>query len=142
VLIYLAAGFSRRAEIAGYAQRLGALGHVVVSRWLDEPDEHADPPAWMARQRAVMDEEDLRRAEWVVVFTGGKSHGGYHAEFGMARALGKPILLVGERECVFHHLDEILHFQDPEELFAGLEFEAKFAGIHGAANDRRPTPRT
>ena len=74
--IYLAACYSRRGELLGYATELEALGFSVPARWLrvehDMPlgwtdaDERAGP---MARGFAQDDFEDLRRARIVIAFT-------------------------------------------------------------------------
>jgi hypothetical protein len=100
---YLAARYSRAEEMRGYAAQLEALGHVVTSRWIhghgDRPDMHL---AWE-------DLADLVGAEMLIFFSDEpdaktRGRGGRHVEFGIAVGRAMPILIVGRRENVFHHL--------------------------------------
>lgn len=72
-----------------------------MSRWLDVEDIATGTP-----DQAVMDLDDIRVADIFVVYkpreTHGRTTGGHHVEFGYALALGKPIVLIGEPENVFH----------------------------------------
>jgi nucleoside 2-deoxyribosyltransferase len=113
VNVYMAARYSRRLELCGYAAHLESLGHTVTSRWLlgnhqaenDQLHRGAD-----AEQFAREDLDDLEAAEIVVAFSEAprtsSSRGGRHVEFGYALALGKPICVVGPRENVFACLVE------------------------------------
>lgn len=97
--IYLAARYERRTELAGYADRLRKLGHVVTSRWLAG---NAELPV---AAQAEMDLADIDEAEVVVSFTeppGVYSRGGRHVEFGYALARGKSLVIVGPAENIFH----------------------------------------
>lgn len=120
--VYLAARYSRRAELATYAEELRASGHEVVSRWLDgshEADELERDYASAgytidALGFATEDVEDVLCADLVVSFTEphgeGGGRGGRHVEFGLA--LGRRVfdrdpptlVLIGPRENVFHAL--------------------------------------
>lgn len=123
--IYLAARYSRRQELQGYAATLREMGHVVTSRWL-LPGEHegeADPDTELGVDRmaryAFEDLLDVDDSDTVVVFTeqrGIYSSGGRHVEFGYAIARNKSIIIVGPIENVFHALDGLVHHPDFESL--------------------------
>src|SRR3989304_5353709 len=113
--IYLAAAFSRRAELSAYAAELRTLGHEVVSRWHEGERHQASEEELLGADQttairlASEDWDDLERAELLIAFTEGQQHrhGGRHAEFGLALGLGFiRIWLVGPREHVFHALAE------------------------------------
>lgn len=115
MLIYLAARYARRAEMAGYARELDAMGYHVTSRWIHGSHELDDHPAPAERARlAAEDLEDLLAADVVISFTeqpraalDKPGHGGRHVEFGLALALGKRVMIVGPRENVFHWLPAV-----------------------------------
>lgn len=121
---YFAARFSRNAEMRSHRDELeGAVLHSeVTSRWIDlHPDIvgaaqqtvsftpgqlDADPEGcW---KLGAHDIEDLDAADVIVSFTGegddtGRpSKGGRHIEHGYAIATGKRIVIVGQRENIFH----------------------------------------
>lgn len=113
--VYLAARYSRRRELAGYAEELADLGIEVTSRWLT--GQHETPPegvpidspehlAWCADD----DLTDIGIADVLVAFTepegsvAGRGRGGRHFEMGYAAASEKHVLIVGHRENVFCHL--------------------------------------
>lgn len=111
--VYLAGRFSRRDEFNGYAVRLREWGLTVDARWLVEDHEwygeRDEDAVAAARSFAKDDLEDVSRADIVLVFTeppnaGGRNRGGRHVEYGIALALHKDILIVGEPENVFHNL--------------------------------------
>lgn len=121
--IYLAARYSRNAEMRGVRDVLQGLGHEVTSRWIDQhggslPESIAasklneDPEG--AYPFAEADVEDLAAADTVVSFTSadGGGKGGRHVELGLALGLGKRVLIVGPRENVFHTLPVIEWYPD------------------------------
>ena len=126
--VFLSARFSRRDELIGYAGELRSLGMTVDARWLEADrhgvtdDEvmaelagrtraHGDAP--VAALIALEALQDLRGADALVAFSErprtSSSRGGHHVELGMALAWGKPILVVGPRENVFHAMGGIEH---------------------------------
>jgi hypothetical protein len=56
------------------------------------------------------------------------SRGGRHIEFGMALGLGKRLTIIGPRETVFHHLDEIEWFQTTEQFLESSHLSSKGDG--------------
>lgn len=115
--IYIAASYSRREEVAQYAELLKQDGHEITSRWLSGAHEHdgTDPSVWAAE-----DEEDVQAANCLLSFTEHadspviRMRGGRHVEFGMAVALGLWLVLIGPRENCFHHLPEVYQFDTLE----------------------------
>jgi nucleoside 2-deoxyribosyltransferase len=110
--IYLAARYCRNEELREYRDQLEELGHSVTSRWIDlhggtelnsmsAEDLEKNPAAGILF--AYKDLEDLRNADTVISFTG-TSGSVRHAEFGVALALGKRMIIVGPREHIFHML--------------------------------------
>ncbi len=100
---YIASRFSRRHEANALAQKLKAQGHEITSRWV-----LAD---------AVVSLMELPR---------NNGRGGRHVEFGYALGLGKLMFIIGPRETVFHHLDEVRHFDTSEEFLAHTTSEGYF----------------
>lgn len=126
--VYLAAPFGWQAEMRAIRDQLTARGVVVTSRWIDRgPGPGADhrqlndDPARFAAD-AVEDIRDVSAADWMISFTQGAvaARGGRHVEFGLGLAMGKRMLLVGEREHVFHALDVVEHYPDWSSLVDAL----------------------
>ena len=114
--IYLAATYSRNAEMRGARDVLESFGYEITSRWIDDPavyDEgrlESDTAACGRFAEATLG--DILGAETVISFTGGGGKGGRHVEFGLAVALGKRLVVVGPREHVFHTLPQVEWFPD------------------------------
>lgn len=139
--IYLAARYSRRAELCRYRLELQQMGHWVEARWLDgnhQLDDSGKPigntgenlvedgdsrrAAELRAKFARDDFEDVTRAELVVNFTepprSSANRGGRHVEFGIALALGIRVIVVGYRENIFHWVPEVEFYQSWEEARA------------------------
>jgi hypothetical protein len=132
--LYLAAAYERGPEMQGVRDVLEAMGHEVTSRWIDQEqgperaeaaDLASDPGAFT--QYADKDMDDLRAAETVISFTGG-GRGGRHVELGLAIAWGKHLVLVGEREHVFHALPGIEWYPDWPRLVMAWRRLASLGG--------------
>lgn len=139
IKVYLAARYSRREELNGYAAQLRELGCVVTSRWLDgdhQVDDRGLSTEAEASERvrfACEDWSDLEDADWCISFTesprSANSRGGRHVEFGAALALGKRCVVVGPRENVFHCIPQVEVFPD-WTIFLGLHREF-LLGVNG-----------
>ncbi|MDP2652579.1 MAG: nucleoside 2-deoxyribosyltransferase [Candidatus Omnitrophota bacterium] len=129
--IYLAARYSRREELLAYKADLEAIGHTVPARWLLgehqvhdgalEVEAATESMPDVARLFAEDDVADLQAADLLIAFSeppraSGNSRGGRHVEFGMALAWGKPIIIVGPAENVFHTLPQIRRWESWEAL--------------------------
>jgi hypothetical protein len=122
VRIYLAARYRRQGELRRRAEELSALGHEVTARWIHGFHRAAgglDDPLWP--KIAQEDVDDVAAADAVVCFleSNGGGGGGRHAEFGMALALGKRTIVVGQPENLFHTLPSVKAYATwPEALEA------------------------
>jgi nucleoside 2-deoxyribosyltransferase len=116
--VYLASRYSTKEQMRVYASELEKSGIEVTSRWLKEthPSNIGGLPADILSdeeisQIATIDLDDVRRADILVFFSVDPlvpvARGGRHVEFGYALGLGKPILVVGPRENIFHYLPQI-----------------------------------
>lgn len=123
--IYLASAYGRREEMLGYAAELTARGHEITARWIQ--GLHETPPDGIAVEStehhawcAIDDIDDIVSAAAVVSFTGGdtRKRGGRQVEFGIGVALEKTMVLIGERENVFHHLPSVVHHDSWDAFLA------------------------
>lgn len=130
--VYIAAAYGRidTGEAGRWAADLRARGHEVTARWVT--GFHDTPPAGIAKGSpehlawaAADDVEDVLAADCVVSVTGGstRARGGRHVELGIGLATGKLMILVGERENVFHHLPEVHHYPTWAAFLAALAKE-------------------
>lgn len=111
--VYIAAPFPIRDRAVSVMHVLELKGIEVTSRWLKAPDTMTD-------EHARKDLDDVAAADVLLALNPDgweeRGTGGRHVELGYALALGKPVLLVGERSNIFHHLacvtqiDEIADF--------------------------------
>lgn len=118
VKVYIAAPYPLRSVAVGMMGILEAHGFVVTSRWLREKDD--DGPVAAQKDLADIKEADallaLHPEGWHDRGTGGR-----HVELGYALALGKRIILLGQRTSNFHHLDAIEVTQTIEEAVEWLK---------------------
>lgn len=136
IRIYLAGRYSRREELAGYAEEIRSLGYAVDCRWLlgthqygpdsDRAQEALEEHDDMARRFALEDVEDLRRSDVVISFTEpprkmSTNRGGRHVEFGLGLAYGKDVIVVGWRENAFHYLPDVQFFPTWEGCLEWLQ---------------------
>lgn len=124
--IYIATAISRQNEARELRDILQQVGHNVTSRWLDEKNatqigEGSDDDRAAIALRNIM---DLINSDLVIHITGARDpkaySGGHHFETGWAWAMGKTILIAGERESVFHYLAGI-HQCEVRDILAKLD---------------------
>ena len=120
-VVYLAARYSRNAEMRQYRDELAEHGIIVSSRWIDQhggnvlesfvAEKLNSEPEYCSKY-ALVDLDDLAAADTVINFTGlsGGGKGGRHWEMGWAYAARKRQFLVGSRENVFHTLPDVIHY--------------------------------
>lgn len=84
------------------AKELEAKGFDIVARWV-----YGGENGLTREEISLLDLEDVDRCDAIVSFTHSRetlTHGGgRHVEFGYALAKGKRLIVIGERENVFHH---------------------------------------
>lgn len=101
--IYVASRFSRKDEMRMYCDTLKDQGFEVVATWVYGSEDG------MSREDiAALDYTDLMKADVTIVFTDPyeslQKGGARHSEMAFAYMAGQRVILVGEREQVFHHL--------------------------------------
>lgn len=110
--VYISAAYGRKEEIRGYALQLQKKGHTVTSGWVEEP---YDPSVSLSELGdgeksaiALQDLNDVDRCEAFIFFAEPQDkqppRGGRHVEFGYALKGMKKIVVIGDRENIFHHL--------------------------------------
>jgi len=122
--IYLASRYSRRVEMLCIRSKLEALGHTVISRWLEtewvnRPNQSSAAPPEYREKYALIELEDIDKCTLMINFTeppgiANAGRGGRHVEFGYALAKKKTIIVVGHRENLFH--------EHPSVLFADNDY--------------------
>jgi len=131
--IYIAARFSKRHICNELAQFLKQQGHEITSRWVLPDSDHV-VPVGMSKQAAdserrrfaMEDVEDVLACDWMISLMEeprSNTRGGRHIEFGIALGLGKILTIIGPRETVFHHLDEVQHYDSVEEFHDGYHIQ-------------------
>lgn len=104
--LYLAARFSDRPAMETIGDRLKALGFEITARWV-----YGGEDGLTREQIALLDIEDVDACDTVVSFTQAygsmNKGGGRHVEFGYGMAKGKRLVVIGERENVFHHFPSV-----------------------------------
>ena len=114
--IYVAASFPRREEARKLGIMLEDAGHEITSGWMMLINKSYFGDDWAGEVEATRDLQDVRDCEVLVSFIGDElTHGGRHTELGIALALGRRIILIGEKEQVFHYHPAV-------EVIAGWEF--------------------
>lgn len=130
VTVYLAGRSEDRYALRALRQVLAGLGIGCTSRWLDVDTLGVlhDPAG------AQMDLDDIDGAYVFVLFSSRagfrNTTGGKHVETGYAIAKGKPIVLIGEVENVFHGLPAV-HVVGEVEDDAQLAAVIRLAASHG-----------
>lgn len=116
--IYLAARFSARPEMEIIANRLAALGHTITASWV-----YGGEDGLTRAKIALLDLADVDRADTVISYTHPRgtftNGGGRHVEFGYALARGKRLVVIGERENVFHHYPAVEVYASLDEWLQG-----------------------
>lgn len=123
--VYLAGPMQMRPQLRGCRDYLELANISITSRWLDtEVSDHNQITAEERRKWSQQDFEDIAMADIVVVWSilawFNKGTGGRHVELGYAIGVGKPIILVGLRENLFHWHPRVLLIPNELELLKKL----------------------
>lgn len=142
--LYIASRFENQARCRSLAQKIGQQGYGITSHWLYKKPSGAgvytgSPATWQEQDLA-----DVDRADALVHVTArredGYTSGGNHVEFGYALAKGKPVLVLGPRESVFHHNVGVQQFASEADLLKYLALELPLlVGICGEAEAGKDT---
>jgi nucleoside 2-deoxyribosyltransferase len=135
VKIYLAARYTRNKEMQDVAGLLEKYGHYVTSRWhtgVHSMDDGVEPDSGAGKAQAAQfaqeDLDDLMEANCVISFTEAPrtpTRGGRHAEFGYGLAYQKRMVIVGQREMIFHYLPQVTQFDTLEDLMKWIPRKAE-----------------
>lgn len=107
VRLYIAAKYSRKQECRILAHALVARGVGTTSRWHDLEVNESEQDSVQLQGYAERDLADIRAADGLVMLNHDEESVGRHIELGYALGLGKPVMVVGNTESVFHHLKEV-----------------------------------
>ena len=129
--IYLAARYSRIDEMKEHKRELEALGHIVVSRWVDDEkgtDRRVTSEMLLqdldtAYNVANEDLSDIDDANLFVLFTEPErvlTRGGRHFETCYAYFGDLECVLIGARENVFHALPRFVQYDIWAEFIESL----------------------
>ena len=106
--IYIASRWQSQQRLREVCDRLVGVVEV-TSRWI-HVDRPEDPTAEFFKThglpRAEADIQDIKRADLLVLdlLDGRGRRGGMMFEAGLAHGLGKPVIVVGDPDCVFTQL--------------------------------------
>lgn len=159
--IYIAAPFAARPLVATYADALRRWGHECTSTWASSTREiqvSTLGASWGTsdegvREHALGDLKDVMRSDALIMLTAGhvlaagvpdqRLHtGGRHTELGMAVAAGKPCVVIGWPENIFHRglcghagdlEDAVGQLKDAQQKVQQIIRAATLAGISNAA---------
>ena len=124
--VYLASRYKDRPTMLRWKTELECVGYKVTSRWINGSHEiTTDATGDEDRQRFA--KEDLADVVAAGIFLCHSDRsffrsgrGGRHVEFGVAVATGKRIIMVGERENVFHWLPGVEVYPTIEKAIDSL----------------------
>ena len=104
IRVYIAAPFQLQDAAIALREFLEDGGIGCTSSWLEAPENIDDH--WARR-----DLSDVARCDVFVAMNpedwSSRGTGGRHVEFGYALALRKPVLILGTRTNIFHHLRDV-----------------------------------
>lgn len=119
--VYLAAMYQWIDKMKVEREKFLAAGFEITADWIESDEVNQ---ARTRNENARLDLEGIENAEVFVLYTlpiGTMfSSGGRMTELGYAIAFNKRIIIVGERENVFCHLNDISEFSTTEDVIAHL----------------------
>lgn len=127
--VYLASRFDNRDLLRACAEELEETGNIkVTSRWVMQDDYEVDndalndPENVRAHRIAEDDLSDIRAADLLIYFSAPEQgvRGGRHVEFGFALGLGRPIVVVGALENVFHRSAGVARYDTWDEAYKAV----------------------
>lgn len=123
VKVYLAAMYQWMERMAVERARFRAAGFVCTSQWIDNGEEEV---AIKTRHDAAqMDLDDIDLADALVLYTLDHgtmfTSGGRMVELGYALAKNKGVFIIGDRENVFCHLNQVVICKDTYDAIAKLK---------------------
>lgn len=126
--VYLAGPWADRAQVRAVRDQLVEAGIPVNSRWIDS--HHTDEANVTHEDMAIEawnDIEDVVKSKVLMVWNSQKSEGKAF-ETGVAIALQKDVIIIGERTNVFHHLPMVIVPDTNEAIKAYRQLEIDHNG--------------
>ena len=124
MIIYPCGPYTWQARIRKHAAELEGVGHDCHPAWLFETSYDNDYVGW-EKDRAMVDSRDIKAADILIAFTcppdKGPARGGRHVEVGLALAWRKRVIIVGHRENIFMHLDQVEFYRYWKDCKAALQ---------------------
>jgi len=117
--IYIAAKFEMRPVLRALVPQIRSLGHAITATWISREEMHL-PQSMIA----IDDLDGIEEADLLILdstFSGGS---GREVELGYALAKGKRIWMIGPAVNVFHHHQDIIHFNDWQQVMKQLQEES------------------
>jgi nucleoside 2-deoxyribosyltransferase len=148
---YIAAPFEERETALELKANLEAMGVKITSTWLTPADGNDKNMARLqnrfhdCRCRAVKDLRDIDAGDYFILIKPKKMHrvpttGGHHVETGYAIAKGKPVIVYGDRENVFHYLPGVQEARGFLALLHLLSVEKSYGCETRTASGTTPSP--
>lgn len=126
--IYLASRWAQRLSLNPIRTHIQNIGHIVTSRWLDEPTDKYGTGLYSPEKAATQDLEDIDAADTLILWHEIELpikalYGGMFVELGYALAKWKTVWVVDTTpsHSVFLALPRVQHFKDWPEVFQQLE---------------------
>lgn len=141
--VYLAARWEQGPVMRMWRTLLAAQDVACTSHWLDVQASwlRAVEGDDIMRENALLDFDDIAACDVLICYSPrsgfGQGRGGRHSELGVALGMGKPVVLVGERENIFHWHPSVVAMPDGNfnELLKVLQ------SCHGTIGESSPMTR-
>lgn len=134
--VYVASRYERRADAREFADRLPSVRCSCVATWIySAPEETAltaGVPDAVRRHWAERDWQDVSRADCLVLLSDPEMtplRGGKHVETGIALGTCKPVIVIGNRENIFHWHPLVRLVQTTDEALAWLRYNRPRNGL-------------
>jgi len=127
--VYLAAPWTHRDFAPAWAKAFTDAGHTITLPWWEHPE--TDKPEEL-QNCAIDDFTAVVRADVLVLFNTqlrGSETSGKAVETGIALAHIKPIILIGERTNVFHHMPNVYKVATITEALELLDEDSGFVDV-------------
>lgn len=131
--VYIAASYPRKAEAAKLAKDMKKyVNYEVISGWMFEDEgytsdervaESVGEMTVRMEAAALRDFDEVMECNLLVCLTDGDvqlTRGGRHSELGIALGMGKDVVIIGEREQVFHYHQDVVVYSCVEEFLKSL----------------------
>lgn len=110
--VYIAGPACEKDYVCHVKLLLQQSGFTVVSTWADQRDVGYEDPGVTERLAgaAVQDFKEVASCDLLLILSMTGSRGGMHSELGIALALDKELILIGQRTQVFHYHHKVRQY--------------------------------